>query len=67
MSRRWWPSRGQLIEVDAGGTISIAGKPHSIGQHFAGGQITLRAHVSLTGVPAPTVPLTLSSTQRVHP
>jgi hypothetical protein len=41
--------------VNATGTVSIAGKHHCIGQHFAGRRITLRletalAHVVLDGV-----------------
>jgi transposase InsO family protein len=44
--------------VNATGTVSIAGKYHSVGQQFAGRRITLRlettlAHVVLDGVPCP--------------
>jgi hypothetical protein len=57
--------------VNAVGTVSIAGKHHSVGQHFAGRRITLRletnlAHVVVDGVLARTIPLTLSPAQRAR-
>jgi hypothetical protein len=57
--------------VNATGTVSIAGKHHCIGQHFAGRRITLRlettlAHVVLDGVLTRTIPLTLTPTQRAR-
>jgi cytochrome P450 len=57
--------------VNATGTVSIAGKHHCVGQHFAGWRITLRleatlAHVVLDGVLARTIPLALSPTQRAR-
>ena len=57
--------------VNAVGMVSIAGKPHSVGQQFAGRRITLRreatvAHVVLDGVLTRTIPLTLTPTQRVR-
>jgi hypothetical protein len=57
--------------VNATGTVSIAGKHHCIGQHFAGRRITLRlettlAHVVLDGVLTRTILLTLIPTQRAH-
>lgn len=57
--------------VNAVGTVSIVGKPHSIGQHFAGRRITLRlettlAHVVVDGVLARTIPRTLSPAQRAR-
>ncbi|MCA1835807.1 MAG: IS481 family transposase, partial [Actinobacteria bacterium] len=57
--------------VNATGTVSIAGKHHSVGQHFAGRRITLRletnlVHVVVDGVLTRTIPLTLSATQRAR-
>ncbi len=57
--------------VNATGTVSIAGKYHSVAQHFAGRRITLRlettlAHVIIDGVLARTIPLTLTPTQRAR-
>jgi transposase InsO family protein len=57
--------------VNATGTVSIAGKYHSVGQHFAGRRVTLRlettlAHVVLDGVLTRTIPLTLTPTQRAR-
>ena len=57
--------------VNATGTVSIAGKYHSVGQQFAGRRSTLRldttlAHVVLDGVLARTIPLPLTPTQRAR-
>jgi hypothetical protein len=57
--------------VNATGTVSIAGKHHCIGQHFAGRRITLRLettllHVVLNGVLTRTIPLSLTPTQRAR-
>jgi hypothetical protein len=57
--------------VNAVGMVSIAGKYHSVGQHFAGRRITLRlettlAHVVVDGVLARTIPLTLGPAQRAR-
>jgi hypothetical protein len=57
--------------VNATGTVSIAGKYHSVGQQFAGRRITLRlettlAHVVLDGVLTRTIALTLTPTQRAR-
>ncbi|HEX8761812.1 MAG TPA: integrase core domain-containing protein, partial [Pseudonocardiaceae bacterium] len=57
--------------VNAVGMVSIAGKYHSVGQHFAGRRITLRlettlAHVVVDGVLARTIPLTLCPAQRAR-
>jgi transposase InsO family protein len=57
--------------VNATGTVSIAGKYHSVGQQFAGRRITLRlettlAHIVLDGVLTRTIALALTPTQRAH-
>jgi hypothetical protein len=57
--------------VNATGTVSIAGKYHSVGQQFAGRRVTLPlettlAHVVLDGVLTRTIPLTLTPTQRAR-
>jgi hypothetical protein len=57
--------------VNATGTVSVAGKSHSVGQQFAGRRITLRlettlAHVVLDGVLARTITLTLGPAQRAR-
>jgi hypothetical protein len=62
-------TRGDPAHGHATGTVSIAGRYHSVGQQFAGRRITLRmeatlAHVVLDGVLARTIPLTLTPTQR---
>jgi hypothetical protein len=56
---------------NATGTVSIAGKYHSVGQQFAGRWITLRlettlAHVVFDGVLTRTIALTLTPTQRAR-
>jgi hypothetical protein len=57
--------------VNATGTVSIAGRYHSVGQQFAGRRITLRlettlAHVVVDGVLARTIPLMLDPAQRAR-
>jgi hypothetical protein len=65
-------THGDAAHGQRPGTVSIAGKYHSVGRRFAGRRITLRleatlAHVVLDGVLTRTIPPTLSSTQRPPP
>ncbi len=71
---RRWPQDGFSCarrSTEGTSTVSIAGKYHSVGQHFACRRVTLRlettlAHVVLDGVLTRTIPLTLTPTQRTR-